>query len=51
MKTEIIDGIKVQVIENEQDMLDYIKTVPITFNIKCNDKIITSVDDFDLCQN
>jgi hypothetical protein len=49
MKTEIINGVKVQVIENEQDMLQHIKTVPMTFNIKCGDKIITSVTDFDSC--
>ena len=56
MKTKIINGIEVQVIENEQDMLQYIKLVPITFNkdpitfnIKCNDKIITSVNGFDSC--
>jgi hypothetical protein len=49
MKTEIINGVKVQVIENEQDMIQYIKSVPMIFNIKCDDKIITSVTGFDSC--
>jgi hypothetical protein len=49
MKTEIINGVKVRVIENEQDLLEHIKTVPMTFNIKCDDKIITSVTGFDSC--
>jgi len=54
MKTEIINGINVTVIEDYYDMLKVIEScevfqpiVPLAFNIKCGERTITSSDGFD----
>ena len=53
MKSEIIGGIRVTVIEDYSDMLQIVETcksnqpiVPLTFNFKCNDRTITTTGGF-----
>lgn len=53
MKTEVIEGVEVTVIENHTDMLQTIEvhkisqcTVPLIFNVKCNDKTVTTTSGF-----
>ena len=54
MKTEIINGISVTVVENYSDMLKVIDEcevshpiVPLAFDIKCGERTISSSDGFD----
>lgn len=53
MKSEVIDGVEVTVIENQADMLQNIEghnlsqyTVPLIFNVKCNDRTVTTTSGF-----
>lgn len=54
MKTEIINGVRVTVIEDYSDMLKVINEsevhqpiVPLAFDIKCGERTISSSDGFD----
>jgi len=56
MRTEKINGVEVTVVENWQDMEYIIEScnasqpvVPLTFNVRCNDRIVTSTDGFESC--
>ncbi len=47
MRTEIINGVEVTVIEDQQDMFQFIETHPITFNVKCDDRTVTTTSGFE----
>jgi Asp/Glu/hydantoin racemase len=53
MRTEIISGVEVTVVENQQDMYSIIEGYkmsyfisPLTFNVRCNDRTVTNTDGF-----
>ena len=49
MRTELINGIEVTIIEDAQDMLKNIEERPVMFNARHNDRTITTSDGFELC--
>ena len=49
MKTELINGIEVTIIEDPLEMLKNIDAYPIMFNVKCNDRTITTTSGFESC--
>jgi len=49
MRTELINGVEVTIIEDAQDMLENIKDLPVMFNARHNDRTITTSDGFELC--
>lgn len=47
MRTEIINGVEVTVIEDQQDMLEFVRTNPMTFNVKCDGRTVTTTSGFE----
>ncbi|MFA5458449.1 MAG: hypothetical protein WC261_12545 [Synergistaceae bacterium] len=47
MRTEIINGVKVTIIEDQQDMLEFVRTNPITFNVQYDGRTVTTTRGFE----